>query len=1224
MDNQTHIKKALQRPYDLNIFTKEVLSPVFGSHFKMSISPVPASILPTQTESQVMGKVLIYGKLELEDGTEIICYEITLQPKVKIEQSKIAIQRYARKLLIAGQGALVNFVSPSNKNIWRLTYIANDTVLIDTKIKDKLTNAKRYTYLLGTYESCKTAAERLEMLSNEPSLSMETLAKAFSVEKLSKSFFDDYLLHYNRFVDYLSQSNFRVSVFNADDKAIRDFSKKLLGRIVFLYFVQKKGWLGASDIEYTDGLHNFMPQFFELSGANDAFYDRYLKILFFETLNKQRENDNFTMPDGKILKIPYLNGGLFDKEEFDEKILTFKADLFHNVLFEDDPKNRGFLDFLNAYNFTIYEDSPDERTVAVDPEMLGHIFENLLEDNKDKGAYYTPKEIVHYMCQESLSEYLKTNLEKNFPSFNNLESLEQLVKQKEISTLTKEQLQTIDDQLDTVKICDPAIGSGAFPMGLLQEIFAIKEVIAYETGTEWKPAEVKEKIIQNSIYGVDIEKGAVDIARLRFWLSLVVDEEKPKALPNLDYKIVVGNSLLSKFEDEIVEIDWKMLNNPALKQSRPDLFKRINENTKNIHISQSDYFHSLADKNKQKLKIRNLKIELLETLIEIEKQILKEKGINAQNAVKKQDLVAITERKIKFERFNRMLDNLKVLKTHTDKPLNYFDWQLDFPEVFNFVKVQNFDKVENSEVENTNAQIAILNKQIDAINQYLKQQNIDTHIINLQTNIVQSQITLIKELLQKIEQTISTIYGELFKVENTIVREPSLSFTFKIKSINAGIDEINKKVTILNPQINSEKTSGSIGFDIVIGNPPYGANLNDDKNILKQKYEFVHLRTIDSFNFFIALSSNLLKNKGTNFYIIPSAYLFQNEFSKSRKFLMIENSFLQALNLGENIFDAVVPSCIIGYCKGKSYSESVFASNLNRIDLLKVKENGFTIKYSELQNLTDFIIPFDVKKYNISDKIFKTNVALLNEFCDEVNSGITSGDYEIFNVSNEQIKKYNLEKDFLKPTLRGRELNKYSLNFQNNFVIYTDIDFKQENAPNIMKYLLMYKEKLNKRSEVKQGIKEWHKLGRARGLNLLKSPKIIGRETGDKIICTLDLDNLYVMNTLICIQLKNKSLDFHKFILCLLNSNLFSFIMKQISQEEDRTFAKIRPVNLRKLPIPKISEPAQLPFISLVDTILAKKKLGENTQTEEDQIDEMVYKLYDLTEEEIAIIEGKK
>ena len=713
MANQLQIKKALHKPYDRNLFAKDVLSPVFGANLTIKTTPVSASIQPNKTENKAIDKVDIYGEIELEDGTQITCYEILLQPKVRIEQSKIAIQRYARKLLTAGQATLINFVSPSNKNTWRLTFIAKDSVLTDEGIKEKATNAKRYTYLLGKTESCKTAAERFEILSAEPSLTMETMIKAFSVEKLSKAFFDEYLQHYNNFVNYLTNSNFKSSVFNGDDKAIRDFTKKLLGRIVFLYFVQKKGWLGATTIEYKDGLNNFVMQYFKLSGGNEAFYENFLKTLFFETLNEQREKDDFEMPNGKILKIPYLNGGLFDKGKFDNGLLTFKSDLFHNVLNEEDPKYRGFLDFLNAYNFTVYEDSPDEQFVAVDPEVLGHIFENLLEDNKDKGAYYTPKEIVHYMCQESLTEYLNTNL----TGFKNLSGLRtnivQFIKYKQENDFIKQNAKAINTALDNVKICDPAIGSGAFPMGLLQEIFALKEVIAYETSEEWKPAQVKEDIIQNSIYGVDIEKGAVDIARLRFWLSLVVDEEKPKALPNLDYKIVVGNSLVPMFEDDIIEIDWSSDTTKEGFYGQEFAIKRI-KLLNNLTSKQKKYFHSEnIDKKKLNLEIRNIKIDILVNQLEL---MVKTKGLDSYPTGigrKLKEQIILYENTIIWK---TNITKLKALKQLPDKPLNHFDWKLDFAKILNakINKNAGFDIVIGNPpyVRADNPQFAEMRKQI--------------------------------------------------------------------------------------------------------------------------------------------------------------------------------------------------------------------------------------------------------------------------------------------------------------------------------------------------------------------------------------------------------------------------------------------------------------------------------------------------------------------------------
>lgn len=699
--NRIQLQNVLHKPYDRVLFSREVLSPVFGSGFTLNSSLVPASVSPNKSESAAIANVWVYGKIQLDDSTEITCYEVLLQPKVRIEQSKVAIQQYVRKLLTAGQAALINFVAPANKNVWRLTLVAKDSVLTEKGVKEKTTNAKRYTFLLGPSETCKTAAERFEVLSTEKEITFQTLVNAFSVEKLSKAFFDEYTLHYQNFCDYLQESNFRKSVFNITfpsgaskqdkDKAskpIRDFVKKLLGRIVFLYFVQKKGWLGARDTNYSDGLGDFIKQLFNKSGGNDTFYSNWLTILFFDTLNKERANDDFKMPDGKMVKVPFLNGGLFDKEEFDEYLLTFKSKLFHNPDFEDailtaksNGFARGFLDFLDAFNFTVYEDSPDDHTVAVDPEMLGHIFENLLEDNKDKGAFYTPKEIVHYMCQESLTEYLCTTL-KIKDEVAEREAVNQLLKNKIVDDVLKPEITELEKALDNVKICDPAIGSGAFPMGLLQEIFSIKELIAYETGKEWKPAETKLNIIQNSIYGVDIEKGAVDIARLRFWLSLVVDEEKPKALPNLDYKIVVGDSLISKFDGEIVEIDWERKSSVG---KADEYVKNVQRLLVEVADKQKKYFNP-NNKNKKNLQaeIRNLKIELLINQLSFNKELYISKTVQKGGFMPTaSDIKHNTERELQISGFNNLISKLKNLLNNPDEPFNHFDWKLDFPEVMN-------------------------------------------------------------------------------------------------------------------------------------------------------------------------------------------------------------------------------------------------------------------------------------------------------------------------------------------------------------------------------------------------------------------------------------------------------------------------------------------------------------------------------------------------------------
>ena len=276
---------------------------------------------------------------------------------------------------------------------------------------------------------------------------------------------------------------------------------------------------------------------FENSQYKNDYLDSVLEPLFFGILNtKPAEREALFTDydwDKSLLNewkdIPYLNGGLFESDEIDKIACRFPAQSFKDLF-----------QFFSEYNFTIDENDPNDAEVGVDPEMLGKIFENLLEDNKDKGAFYTPKEIVRYMCQESLIAYLETNTSVAKEKIRNFV----LSPEDGVADIPENKKPKLLTALEEVKICDPAIGSGAFPMGLLNELLHCREVLS---GEHYDRAEIKKSIIQNNIYGVDIEKGAVDIARLRFWLSIVVDEETPSPLPNLDYKIMQGNSLIESF-----------------------------------------------------------------------------------------------------------------------------------------------------------------------------------------------------------------------------------------------------------------------------------------------------------------------------------------------------------------------------------------------------------------------------------------------------------------------------------------------------------------------------------------------------------------------------------------------------------------------------------------------------------------------------------------------------
>ncbi len=543
------LKHKLQQPFNFDVW-KEIL-PYFFKKIDYFSSP---ENLFSENKKVIAGKQV--GTVKLDDGKQLAIFTVEVADGISIVRNRQGLREIAAKDIDQNiiHGALA-FFHNKNQADYRFSFIAKEASLdLETgELIKAETKPKRYTYLLGSNEACTTPAKRMLVLADKREkgeVNIKELKEVFSVEALNKDFFKSYKAHYEKFAKYLADesNSFRAKLIDTDkdtkdkeEKPIRDFVKKLLGRIVFLQFLEKKGWMGcdANTQDWTGGNPRFMYQLFEDFSKPVKFHSQCLTKLFFETLNTKRPNDIFEVQglNGKLngSRVPYLNGGLFEPEKNKATLdIDFPVDFFKELL-----------DFFDQYNFTIDENSPDDHEVGIDPEMLGHIFENLLEDNRDKGAFYTPKEIVQYMCKESLIQYLLN-------SFEQQKDIEQFIRFHSVSPFLaeKENAMLLNQKLDNIKVCDPAIGSGAFPIGMLQEIFEAKRFIYpyLKTNQDFKPAEVKKNIIQNSIYGVDLDKGAVDIAQLRFWLSLVVEEINPHPLPNLDYKIMQGNSLLEKYE----------------------------------------------------------------------------------------------------------------------------------------------------------------------------------------------------------------------------------------------------------------------------------------------------------------------------------------------------------------------------------------------------------------------------------------------------------------------------------------------------------------------------------------------------------------------------------------------------------------------------------------------------------------------------------------------------
>jgi hypothetical protein len=547
------LQKIFQSKYDRNNYIK-ILEDIFSVSTILN-NPIT---LEGKDENEIKGVELVD---EYKPDNHLIgFYEYDLNyTKIKIELNRVGLRNYVHGLLKYNVDAAI--VVFHKDNIWRLTFACD--------LKGEETDAKRFSFVFGDNdETYRTACDRFLDLQ-EKGVTYKSINDAFSVEALSDDFFYRYKEVYTDFCNYMvdNQKDFKdFFIIDSTGKAVRDYVKKMMGRLTFLYFLQKKGWL--------NNRKDYLQNLFKNSKYQDDYLDKVLEPLFFGVLNTKEENRRKLFEDKgydlSLLKewknIPYLNGGLFEQDELDKPDSKFPKEYFERLF-----------DFFAQYNFTIDENDPNDAEVGVNPEMLGRIFENLLEDNKDKGAFYTPQKIVEYMCKESLIQYLKTKI----PNISIHNSITTLIKNHKLEKdiQKKDILTDINNALKNVKICDPAIGSGAFPMGLLNEIFYIRTLIMpfIDKEENINSVELKKQIIQNNIYGVDIEKGAVDIARLRFWLSLIVDEDTPKTLPNLDYKIVQGNSLLERFED--IDLDFSKINlNSNEKKLQKNLFNEV-ENT---------------------------------------------------------------------------------------------------------------------------------------------------------------------------------------------------------------------------------------------------------------------------------------------------------------------------------------------------------------------------------------------------------------------------------------------------------------------------------------------------------------------------------------------------------------------------------------------------------------------------------------------------------------------
>jgi len=541
-------------------------------------------------------------------------YQITHRSE---NDPRISLSRDSFRLL-AQYGikrALILFISENSLN-YRLSLVTIDLKWEEGKrVKKEYSNPHRYSFFLGP--ETKTHTPETYLIKKGRVKDFEDLRNRFSIEVVNKEFYTQIAILFTKLAGgrrtigrtkYDEKGSLQLPS-TSDDTIKKEFSVRLIGRLIFCWFLKKKSSDKGSPLLSEELLSsNSVTQ-------SSNFYHNVLEPLFFETLNtpiKQRKKE-YQIPLWS--QMPFLNGGLFTPEYHDYyQIDQLGISKYINILKVPDNWLKELFNIFEIYNFTIDENTPVDVELSIEPEMLGRIFENLLAEinpetgnsaRKSTGSYYTPRPIVEYMVDESLKQYLlsKTNLDEN-----KISSL--LAYEEEEVGLNESEKDAVLDVLDVIKIIDPACGSGAFPMGILQKMLLIlqkidpdskkwlsKKVSRIESSIVRKELQKKIEagnwnyihklgIIQNSIYGVDIQSIAVDISKLRFFLSLIVDEKVDdlkenrgvESLPNLEFKFVCANSLIGL----------------PKKNSQTELFE-VDDDIKELKRLREEYFRSYGD-----------------------------------------------------------------------------------------------------------------------------------------------------------------------------------------------------------------------------------------------------------------------------------------------------------------------------------------------------------------------------------------------------------------------------------------------------------------------------------------------------------------------------------------------------------------------------------------------------------------------------------------------------
>lgn len=1204
-------------------------------------------------------------------GEQIDILIVHLEKESSLERARTFLRNFVADYLVTrGQkeAALAAFVSPSEAD-WRFSLVKMEYTTEQSesgivKVSENLTPARRYSFLVGENEDSHTAqSQLLDILTDtDHNPSLEALERAFGVERVTKEFFEQYkalFLDLKDELDELLECNPKVRRdFKSKNIDTVDFAKKLLGQVVFLYFLQKKGWFGvARDAEWGTGPKNYLRQLFQSrerigaftkSGSGGVnFFNDILEPLFYEALAKSDREDDYY---GHFhCKIPFLNGGLFDPLNGYDWIHTdinLPDELFSNDLRTDRGDiGTGILDVFDRYNFTVNEAEPLEKEVAVDPEMLGKVFENLLEikERKSKGSFYTPREIVHYMCRESLVSYLEKELSEANVSRGDIETLLRVGEQAadfelarlDRSTGYRPQLPksielnalSIDSTLEAITVCDPAVGSGAFLVGMMSEIVRARKTLTpyFSDRSRRTVYEFKRHAIQSSLYGVDIDPGAVEIAKLRLWLSLVVDEDdikEIKPLPNLDYKIMQGDSLVEEFEG-VKLFDKRLVEQPSpdIKAKKAALSARITE------LSHQFFdLHGRGHRDKQ-------------TRRAIEKEI------------------ALLKKEMK---------------------------ELDAPVAASSLPTQREIGELFSEAQRKLPQLELLHRDLFEASSSARKKDIRDKLTALEWEIMEATV---REGIQQEQQNLDHLKQELSsarrKNESSRVVE---KLEEKIEDLKVHKKEREEAARHLQALRTSsvkpfflwrlhfiEVFKQKDGFDVVIGNPPYirVQTLQDSSSrqveYLKSQYIAASKGNFDIYVVFVERGMRLLHNHGGLSYILPHKF-FNAKYGQPLRDLISAGAHLRhVVHYGDQqVFPGATNYVCLLFLAKSGIKEcrwvrvedlpawlQTFQAPEITLASSRIKSDEWTFTVGSCSGLFEKLERMPVKLEEVTTRIFQGIKTSADKIYIVEELGRTKSRVRVF--SRELQAEYDLEPDLLHPLIKGGDSKRYVFSKTKRLILFPYAADAERGSylipqselknshPLTWDYFKANKRYLSDREDGKMEHAGWYGYGRTQALDVMPLPKLFTPDIALSASFSYDSTGEIFFTGGVAggYGVLVKEPYRFEFVLGLMNSRLLDFYHHKIATQMRGGWFSYEARFIRQIPIRAIDfidrkeKALHDNLVKLVERMLGAKKDWASAENDyekrrlyqfctdlDNEIDQFVYKLYDLSDEEIAIVES--